>query len=65
MAYKITETAVKREKDQRRWEVLKEGAKAPYAVTLQHIGTMECSCPAGVNQRKCKHLGLVLAEAGL
>jgi hypothetical protein len=65
MAYTISETETKREKDHRRFEVLKDGAKMPYVVSIQHIGTMECSCPAGVTQKPCKHLGLVQKFAGI
>lgn len=59
--YEISETNVKRDMDLRRFNVQKLGAKKPYIVTMQTRAgrRMQCSCPAGCNQLKCKHLKMV------
>lgn len=57
--YTISETETIRGIDLRRFAVQKRGAKKPYVVTMQSRRHMQCSCPAGCNQLKCKHLGLV------
>ncbi len=58
-SYSLVETDVIRSIDLRRFSVQKLGAKKPYIVTMQSKRHMQCSCPAGCNQLKCKHLGLV------
>lgn len=59
--YSVSETDPKRDVDFRRFHVQKSGARKPYVVTMQSRSgrKMQCSCPAGCNQKACKHLGMV------
>lgn len=54
--YTISETEVVRTQDKRRFVVKKKGARRPYVVTFQTRTQAGCSCIAGVNQKKCKHV---------
>ena len=54
--YKVQETETKRSQDLRRFTVQKPGSRKPYVVTFQRAWGYGCSCPAGVNQRLCKHV---------
>lgn len=51
----------KRDIDHRRFSVEKQGARKPYIVSWQtRTGRKAaCSCPAGINQKHCKHLDMV------
>ena len=59
--YEISETTTIRDIDFRRFCVTKPGAKKPYIVTWQTSKGRKtaCSCPAGVNQKHCKHVDMV------
>ena len=59
--YVISETDTKRDVDFRRFSVQKQGAKKPYIVSYQTRGgrKAQCSCPAGCNQKHCKHVDIV------
>ena len=59
--YSISETDTKRDVDHRRFSVAKAGARKPYIVSWQtRTGRKAaCSCPAGVNQKHCKHVDMV------
>lgn len=59
--YSISETNVIRDIDHRRFAVAKKGARKPYIVSWQtRTGRKTaCSCPAGVNQKRCKHVAMV------
>lgn len=59
--YRISETNAKRDMDFRRFVVEKKGARKPYIVTFQTLTGRRsaCSCPAGINQKHCKHVDMV------
>lgn len=59
--YSISETDTKRDIDFRRFHVQKRGRRSAYVVTMQTRSgrRMQCSCPAGCNQKACKHLDMV------
>lgn len=61
--YTISETDTKRDVDFRRFAVAKDGAPKPYVVTFQTSAGRKaaCSCPAGCNQKRCKHVAMCLA----
>ncbi len=61
-SYAISETDTKRDIDFRRFNVQKQGAKKAYIVSFQtRTGRKAaCSCPAGCNQKHCKHVDMVL-----
>lgn len=61
-SYMINETDTKRDVDFRRFCVQKQGAKKPYIVSFQTKTGRKaaCSCPAGCNQKHCKHVDLVI-----
>lgn len=58
--YKILETSTIRTQDIKRFMVEKPGAKTPYIVTFQGGHQYGCSCPAGRNQKHCKHVNMCL-----
>lgn len=64
--YSVSETDTIRDVDFRRFSVMKGGARKPYIVSWQTATgrKAKCSCPAGINQKHCKHVNMVAAVYG-
>jgi hypothetical protein len=58
--YSITETEAFRTQDLRRFSVVKKDGRklTTYIVTFQRGHAFGCSCPAGRNQKHCKHVNM-------